>query len=223
MGRGLALRLSLIHDVFVGSRRKERAERVEEELSKLAHGFYQRDMQGSIRGCINVEALKNSEIVIATLPPDVAAPFLSGLSEEFTSRHILVSTVVPMERRGKLYYWTPLMDKRGERVSGISAAEVIQDAVGEAEVVSAFQTIPAAYLNNIDSVLNLDVLIAGDDDLALSKVSSIIRDIPNLRPLRVGPLENSQWIEPLTPLLINAAILNGLHEPSIRIVPWMPT
>lgn len=41
-------------------------------------------------------------------------------------------------------------------------------------------------------------------------------------PHRDGPLENSEWIESLTPLLLNAAVLNGLHDPSIRIIPWMP-
>ncbi len=90
-------------------------------------------------------------------------------------------------------------------------------------MVSAFQTVPAAYLNNIDAVLNVDVLIAGNDDLSLALVSKLVRDIPNLRPLKVGPLENSKWIESITPLLLNAAILNGLHEPTIRVIPWMPT
>jgi hypothetical protein len=90
-------------------------------------------------------------------------------------------------------------------------------------VVTAFQTVPAAYLNNIDAVLNVDVLIAGDDDLSLAKVSKLVRDIPNLRPLRVGPLANSKWVESITPLLLNAAVLNGLHDPTIRVVPWMPS
>ena len=104
-----------------------------------------------------------------------------------------------------------------------SAAESIQEVVGSAPVVSAFQTVPAAYLNNIDAVLNVDVLVAGDDDLAIAKVSRLVRDIPNLRPLRVGPLENSKRIESTTPPLLNAAILNGLHDPTIRVVPWMPS
>ena len=69
----------------------------------------------------------------------------------------------------------------------------------------------------------MDVLIARDDDLALAKVSSLVRDIPNLRPLRVGPLESSKWVESITPLLLNAAILNGPHDPTIRVIPWMPT
>jgi predicted dinucleotide-binding enzyme len=82
--------------------------------------------------------------------------------------------------------------------------------------------VPAGYLNNIDSVLNIDVLIASDHANATATVSDLIRDMPNLRPLRVGPLANSKLIESLTPLLLNAAILNKLREPAIRIVPWMP-
>lgn len=68
-----------------------------------------------------------------------------------------------------------------------------------------------------------DMEIWSDEDVGVTVVSKLVRDIPNLRPLRVGPLENSKWIESITPLLLNAAILNGLHDPSIRVVPWMPT
>jgi hypothetical protein len=160
-------------------------------------------------------------VVIITLPPEVAVPILEGLLGEIRPDNILVSTVVPMTRKKKLFYWTPL--EKGSGISESSAAEAIQDAVEPAPVVSAFQTVPAAYLNNIDAVLNVDVLIAGDDELAIAKVSSLVRDIPNLRPLKVGPLENSKWVESITPLLLNAAILNGLHDPTIRVVPWMPS
>ncbi len=89
-------------------------------------------------------------------------------------------------------------------------------------MVSAFQTIPAQYLNDIGGVLDLDVLVAGDDNASVEKVMALIKEIPGLRPLKVGPLENSKWIESLTPLLLNASILNKLHDPSIKIVPWNP-
>lgn len=221
MGRGLALRLSLKHDILVGSRDGEKARRVASSLTRLAMGFYQSGMKGSITGVLNEEAVEGSELVIESLPPEVAVGFLRGLRGRIRAEHIVVSCVVPMTRRKKLFYWTPIAVE-GQAVSEKSAAEFIQEVAWPAKVVSAFQTVPAPYLSNLDSILNLDVLIAGDDELAVSKVSSIVRDIPNLRPLRVGPLENSKWIESLTPLLLNAAILNGLHEPSIRIVPWMP-
>jgi len=219
MGGGLTVRLSRKHDILVGSRTIEKADATARRLGNLARGFYQAEMGGSIRGALNADAIRGSEIVIITLPPEASVPAMKGLSGSLTPEHIVVSTVVPMTRRKRLYYWTPLEDEAFER----SAAEAIQEVVEPSPVVTAFQTVPAAYLNNIDAVLNVDVLIAGDDELAVARVSSLVRDIPNLRPLRVGPLENSKWIESITPLLLNAAILNGLHDPTIRVIPWMPT
>lgn len=221
MGRGLTIRLSLKHEMVMGSRTIEKAERIARETENLARGFYQSQMEGSIDGALNSDAIRGSEVVIVTLPPEVAIPVLENLSGEIKQDQILVSTVVPMTRKKNLFYWTPL--EKGSEISESSAAEAIQEAVTPAPVVSAFQTVPAAYLNNIDAVLNVDVLIAGDEELALAKVSSLVRDIPNLRPLKVGPLENSKWVESITPLLLNAAILNGLHDPTIRVVPWMPS
>lgn len=223
MGRGLTLRWVLKHEILVGSRRLEKARRIAKELSNLARGFHQAEMQGNITGVVNADAVKESEVVVVTLPPKATVPALTELREHLAPEQIVVSTVVPMARRRKLFYFSSLDAKGMEGPEGRSAAEVIQEIVKPVPVVSAFQTVPAAYLNNIDAILNLDVLIAGDDDLAITLVSKLVRDIPNLRPLRVGPLENSKWIESFTPLLLNAAILNGLHDPSIRIVPWMPT
>lgn len=221
MGGGLAVRLARRHEVVVGSRTLEKALGTAKRLGGLARGFYQAEADGSITGALNDDAVRASEVVIVALPPEAAVPVIGELRVVLSPEKIVVSTVVPMTRRKRLFYWTPL--EEAGPFGGRSAAEAIQDVVRPTPVVSAFQTVPAAYLNNIDAVLNVDVLIAGDDDLALAKISSLVRDIPNLRPLRVGPLENSKWVESITPLLLNAAILNGLHDPTIRVVPWMPT
>jgi len=223
MGRGLAVRLSLKHDILMGSRSIERASATALNLNNYAKGFYQDDRRGSIRGVLNEEALKEADMVIVSLPPEVSAEYLKGFAPMFTSEKIIISTVVPMTRKKKLFYWTSLDGDVLVDFRTRSAAEVLQDVVKPAHVVSAFQTVPAAYLYNIDAVLNIDVLLAGDDELSLAKVGGIVRDIPNLRPLRVGPLENSKFIESITPLLLNAAILNDLRDPSIRVVPWMPS
>jgi len=223
MGRGLAIRWALKHEIYIGSRRLEKAQRIAKELNSLARGFYQAEMQGGITGMVNADAMKESELVMVTLPPKATVPALTGLKAYFKPKQIVVSTVVPMVRKEKLFYFASLDAEGGYVPEGKSAAEMVQELVKPVPVVSAFQTVPAAYLNNIDAVLNLDVLIAGDDEYSITLVSKLIRDIPNLRPLRVGPLENSKWIESFTPLLLNAAILNGLHDPSIRIVPWFPT
>jgi predicted dinucleotide-binding enzyme len=127
-----------------------------------------------------------------------------------------------MTKKEGLFRYNPLSDEATSQYPKKSAAEIIQEIVKPVPVVCAFQSVPAAYLINIDSILNIDVLIASNNDQAIAKTSKLIRDIPNLRPLNVGPLDNSKFIESLTPLLLNAAILNNLKEPSIRVVPWIP-
>lgn len=223
MGSGLAIRWVLKHEIYIGSRRLEKAQRIAKELNNLAQGYYQSEMQGGITGSVNADAIGESELVAVTLPPRATVTTLKDLKEYLNPEQIVVSTVVPMAMREKLFYFASLDVDGGYVSDGKSAAEVIQEIVKPVHVVSAFQTVPAAYLNNIDAILNIDVLIAGDDEFSITIVSKLVRDIPNLRPLRVGPLENSKWIESFTPLLLNAAILNGLHDPSIRIVPWLPT
>ena len=223
MGRGLAIRLAMRHDILVGSRSLEKAGRIAKNLENVARGFYLNELEGSIAGVLNADAIEGSEVVVVCVPAKYSLPTLESLKENLTPDKVVVSTVVPMTRREKLFYWTPLEEGNDPGFGRRSASEAIQEIVAPSPVITAFQTVPAAYLNNIDAVLNVDVLIAGDDDLALAKVSKLVRDIPNLRPLRVGPLVNSKWVESITPLLLNAAVLNGLHDPTIRVIPWMPS
>ena len=218
MGTGLTVRWAVSHDITIGSRSLDKAVSIADRLNKLARGFYTDQMKGSITGMENADAIREAEVVLVCFPPDAVISAVTELRTHLRQGQIVVSTVVPMKRRNKLFYFTPL-GTGDER----SAAEVVQDLVKPVPVVSAFQTVPAAYLNNIDAVLNLDVLLAADDEVAVSIVSKLVRDIANLRPLKVGPLINSKFIEAITPLLLNAAILNGLHDPSIRIIPWMPS
>ena len=222
MGRGLTVRWAVKHDIILGSRTLEKAQVIAKELENIARGFYQADMKGSIRGALNADAVKEAEVIVVTLPPDAVIPSMMELKQFMNPKQIAVSTVVAMRKKKGLFCCTTLSAKELGISEDNSAAEVIQAIIKPTPVVSAFQTVPAAYLSNIDSVLNLDVLIASDDELAVSIIAKLVRDIPNLRPLRVGPLENSKWIESITPLLLNAAVLNNLQEPSLRVVPWMP-
>jgi len=222
MGRGLALRWALMHDVWLGSRRIEKAEAVSREYESVARGFHGDRMKGHIKGVVNSDIPPLVEVVVLTLPPKFAIETVRQIKGKLTSQHVVVSTIVPMAREGKLFTYSPVV-VGGETAYEKSAAELVADEVGNIPVVSAFQTVPASYLGDLDSVLNVDVLISGQDEHALQIVTKMAHDIPNLRALRVGPLSNSKMVESITPLLVNAAILNNLKDPSIRIVPWFPS
>jgi 8-hydroxy-5-deazaflavin:NADPH oxidoreductase len=222
MGRGLALRWALMHDVWLGSRRFEKAEAVSREYESVARGFYGNRMKGSIKGVVNTEIPPLVEVVVLTLPPKHAIETVKTIKDKLTSQHVVVSVIVPMAREGKLFTYSPVV-VGGKATYEKSAAELVAEEVGDIPVVSAFQTVPASYLGDLDSVLNVDVLVSGQDEHALQTVARMTHDIPNLRALRVGPLSTSKMVESITPLLINAAILNNLKDPSIRIVPWFPS
>jgi len=222
MGRGLALRWALMHEIWLGSRRIEKAERISREYESVARGFYGNRMKGSIKGLVNSDIPPLVEVVVLTLPPRYAIETVRQIKERLTSQHVVISTIVPMTKEGKLFTYAPVV-AGGKVGSEKSAAELVADEVGSVPVVSAFQTVPASYLGDLDSVLNVDVLVSGQDERALQTVTEIVHDIPNLRALRVGPLSNSKLVESITPLLLNAAILNNLKDPSIRIVPWFPS
>ena len=76
MGSGLALRLSLKHDITVGSRSIEKAVDAAGELKAKALGFYQTAMKGSIRGVLNEDVIEGMDVVdkIKSVPTARSGP-----------------------------------------------------------------------------------------------------------------------------------------------------
>ncbi|HUK84680.1 MAG TPA: NADPH-dependent F420 reductase [Candidatus Acidoferrum sp.] len=227
MGSGLALRLTKKHDVLITSRNIEKAVNTAKELEAIARAFYKNSMQGSIQGTSEIDATKQSETVIITVPPDSALSVVQELKPYFRSEQIVVSAVVSMKKKQGTFRHVPLSKSSPTNVFAEieehkSTAELIREIIKPTSVVSALHTVPASYLSNLEETQDIDVFVAGNEDAAVDTVSKLICEIPNLRPLKVGPLENSRAIESMTPLLLNVATLNNLKDPSIRIVPWVP-
>jgi NADPH-dependent F420 reductase len=221
MGKGLALRWSLNHEVYLGSRYQDSARTVARRYTSVARGYYGERMSGRVEGGLNSEIVKASDVVVVAIPSRYVTEVMRHLKTILRPEQTVISTVVPMTRVRGLFEYRPFQSAEGSAT--LSAAEIIAKEIEPTPVVSALQTVPASYLANLDSTLNIDVLISSDNEDALEVASDLVRDIPNLRPLHVGPLVNSRLVESITPLLLNAAILNKLREPSIRIVPWLPS
>jgi len=76
-------------------------------------------------------------------------------------------------------------------------------------VVSAFHTVSAALLTDLDHELDEDVLVCGDRAEDKAKLAELIDRIDGLRTVDCGPLEMARIIEQLTPLLIS---INVRHK-----------
>ena len=83
-------------------------------------------------------------------------------------------------------------------------------------VVSAFHTVSAALLTDLDHDLDEDVLMCGDHRADKERVAELVGRIPGLRAVDCGPLEMARIVEGMTPLLISINVRHKTHA-GIRI------
>jgi NADPH-dependent F420 reductase len=74
--------------------------------------------------------------------------------------------------------------------------------------VSAFHTVSAVLLSDLDHELDEDILVCGDRKEDKARVSALIDVIPGLRAVDAGPLEMARIVESLTALIISINVRN---------------
>jgi len=198
LGFGLALRLAQADvPVVIGSRRQESAE---EAAARLREKLPDADVEG----LQNADAARRGPLVILSVPFRAQSENLTNLKEVLEPGQILVDATVPL---------AAAVSGRATRLLGVpqgSAAEQAQEMAPDGvRVVSAFHTVGASTLGDLDQELDEDVLIAGDEKDAKRELAALVQRIPGLRPVDCGRLEMARMIEGLTPLLIS---VNSRHK-----------
>jgi NADPH-dependent F420 reductase len=203
IGEGMAMRLSPLFDVIVGSREKEKAEATcqfgIETLKK-------RGQKCSLTGVSNQEAVDNAEIVILAIPFRHLLGTLETL-HGFEGK-IVISPVNPMEKKD---FFTFVPPEEG------SAALLIKRLLpSTARICTAFNTIAANRWKLLEEELDYSVPVCGDDLEAKQQVMEIVNRISKLHAYDAGPLAASSLIESLTPLLLNIARYNKIRDVGIQ-------
>ncbi len=203
LGFGLALRLGKAGvPIVIGSRDEQRAQ----EAANRASGVI-----AQCTGRENAEAVQDAEIVILSVPFRNQSETLTNLKAVLKPDQLLVDATVPL---------AAAVSGKATRTLGVwqgSAAQQAQEMVPEGvRVVSAFHTVSAALLTDLDHELDEDVLICGDRKEDKSRVAALIDNIPGLRPVDCGPLEMARIVEQLTPLIISINVRNKVRA-GIRI------
>lgn len=203
IGEGIAMRLSSVHDVSIGSREEEKAVSTSEccyaAVTKL--GF-----SCSVSGCTNQEAVDRSEIVILAIPFRHIEPTLATLTR--LEKKIVVSPINPMEKKDFFVYAPP--------PEGSAALLVKKLLPPGTSVCSAFNTVAANKWRLFSENLDLGVPVCGDDPDAKAKVLELVRSIPGVKGYDAGPLAASCMVECLTPLLLNIARFNKMRDVGIQ-------
>ena len=201
-GPGLALRWAKAgEEVIIGSRQKEKGEKVAAELNQELG-------KDVLRGTDNASAAAVADVVVMTVPYSAHVSTLESVKAQLTGK-IFVDVSVPLD---------PENPRRAIMPPAGSAAEEAQQVLGpEVKVVGALQNVSSQLLREVDAAIDCDVLVCGDKDARPTVMQLIGKLGGGIRAISAGPLEAARQIEPITALLIRLNILNKVHSAGIRI------
>jgi NADPH-dependent F420 reductase len=141
--------------------------------------------------------------VILSVPFRNQSENLTNLKHALTPGQLLVDATVPL---------AAAFGGKATRTLGVwqgsAAQQALEMAPDGVRVVSAFHTISAAHLADLDYQLDEDVLICGDRRADKEELAELVRRIDGLRPVDCGPLEMARLTEQLTPLIISINVRN---------------
>jgi NADPH-dependent F420 reductase len=206
LGFGLAVRWAIAGvPVVIGSRDADRAADVAKRVADKAGG-------GDVTGLQNEEAAARASNVLLSVPFRVQAENLNNLRYSLQPQTILIDATVPL---------AAAVGGRATRTLGVWQGSAAQQAAEMAPrgvtVVSAFHTVSAAALTDVERKLDEDVLIAGNDRKSKDDVADLVRRIPGLRPVDCGDLEIARMLEQLTPLLISVNTRHKVKHSGVRL------
>ncbi len=204
-GKGLALRWAKNHTIYIGSRFPDKgAQKAEDyrlELQKYG-------IDARLIGTSNRDAITMGDVIVLSVKFEHLMPLISDSGEQFRNK-IVISPIVSL-KKGQCFQYAPPPEG--------SVALLIQKMLPSSPVISALHTIPAGRLQRLDTVLEGDVPVCGDNPEAKATVISLIKEIEQLNPIDAGPLEVSKMVEPIVPLILNIKQYGLKKNTSIKFI-----
>ena len=201
-GRGLVARWVLAgEEVVIGSRQREKAERMASELSG--------QLGKPVRGTTNLEAAREAEVIVLSIPFESLEKIVDEIKPALTREKLLLSVIIPLrvEKDAVVFERPP---------TGSAAEEVVKLVPPGVRVLSAFHTESARQLQRVEKPLSCDIVVCGDDSDAKREIINLVERIANLRAVDGGPLRNSRLVEPVAALLVELTRLHKVPGISVR-------
>ncbi|TGD74566.1 NADPH-dependent F420 reductase [Mangrovimicrobium sediminis] len=190
LGTGLARRWAQAgYRVIIGSRTLEKAQAAVADLHEV---MAERGVaQVHVEAMENLDAATAADIVTLTVPFSHQAATLELVKPALAGK-ILVDVTVPL---------VPPKVARVQLPEAGSAGQIAQELLGEeVAVVSAFQNVPAAKLQEADGP-DCDVLVCGNKREAREAVITLV-EAAGMRGFHAGMINNAAAAEALTSVLI---------------------
>lgn len=205
-GFGLALRLGRAgHRVVIGSRSAERGAASAAKAVEILGG-------GDVAGTTNEEASAAADVVFVTVPFEGQAEIYRAIKGTVRGGTVVCDATSPLATAVGGRAWHVVRPWHG------SAAEQAAAILGDGpRVVGGFHTISAEALRALETPMESDVLVCGDDGEAKGIVGALIEQIPDLRWVDAGLLSQARIAETMTALLISINRTYRLHDSGFRI------
>jgi NADPH-dependent F420 reductase len=202
-GSGLARRFARAGArVIVGSRNTERA-------TTTVAGWGAMPQRIHVAGY--AEAAASADVVVLAVPFGSVDELLDELRASLKSATTVVDVTVPVTfAGGKMAMLTVAEGSASEHIRARLPAEV--------GLAAAFKTVPAHLLGDGDAPLDCDEFVCGDTDGSRARAVELVKLLPGLRPVDVGPLSRAGYIEHLTALAIVVNRRHKIHDARFRIV-----
>jgi NADPH-dependent F420 reductase len=202
IGEGMALRISQVHEVILGSRDVERACAASDACKMTLE---EKRLPCTVCGVSNQEAVDRAGVVILAIPFQHVAATLMSLTG-FDGKTV-VSPVNPIGKKEHFFFAPP---PEG------SAALLVKRLLPGAKVCTAFNNIAAGSWKSLDTSFAHSVAVCGDDPDAKRAVLGLVESIPGLAGFDAGPLGVSPMVEAITPLLLNIAKYQKIRDVGIQ-------
>lgn len=201
LGFGLALRWARAgYRVIIGSRQREKAE---EAVGRLKARLPRADAAG----LANPDAAAAADIVVMTVPFASHAATLESVRAQ-TRGKVFIDATVPLVPPRVMRVQLP-----PEGAAGVAAQRLLGE---ETRVVSAFQSVAAEHLEDLERQIDCDVLVAGNSLEARAQAIRLA-EAAGMRGWHAGPIENAAVAEALTSVLIFMNRRYGIDGAGIRI------
>lgn len=200
-GSGLALRWAAAGlDVIIGSREREKGERVASELN-------QRLGRNCIRGTDNLSATRAGQVVVLSVPYAAHRAILKQIKPALAGK-VLIDVTVPLR--------PPKVSQAYVPEEGPAAVQAQALLGNDVQVVAAFQNVSATHLAHPGRPIDCDVLVCGDKAEA-REVAIRLAEAAGMRGIHAGALVNAVAVESLTPVLIAINRYYKIKNAGIRV------
>jgi NADPH-dependent F420 reductase len=167
--------------------------------------------RGSIEGASNAEAVAAADTVVLAVPFSSVADTLHAVGGRWRSGAVLVDVTVPLSFEGGKLTVIPVAE-------GSAAEHVRARLPGSIPLAGAFKTLPAHLLNDVDAAIDCDEFVCADSDASRSAAFALVRLLPGVRAIDVGPLARARAVEHLTALAVAINRRHKVHDARFRVV-----